>query len=87
MVSFQHFYEMVEAYRKKNKLDEIVPFYESRIIPCRKCGSTNEIEFEYCINCGSNISKICPKCGQSYNLELNFCGKCGMAIPDAAHGQ
>jgi ribosomal protein L40E len=80
MSSFERFNEMAEQYRIEHNLDDVQPYYKLGVVACKKCGFSNELEFEFCTKCGTSFKKVCSKCGQVYNFDLSFCGKCGTAI-------
>lgn len=53
---------------------------------CRKCGSDNSSDRQFCGGCGASLSDACPECGFVIDRVANYCGHCGAAIqatPDA----
>ncbi len=51
---------------------------------CIKCGFDNNIENNFCINCGNRLDKnehsgeiICESCGTVNELTNNYCTSCG----------
>ncbi len=51
---------------------------------CNKCGTDNNIENNFCINCGNRLDKnehsgeiICESCGAVNELTNNYCTSCG----------
>lgn len=51
---------------------------------CASCGFTNHGTYNFCGNCGTEISTECPSCKLKVPLGFNFCGYCGTKVnPDA----
>ena len=47
---------------------------------CFKCHSENQIDTQFCVNCGSALQVSCPKCGNTNLQTSKFCAKCGNKI-------
>jgi class 3 adenylate cyclase/tetratricopeptide (TPR) repeat protein len=53
---------------------------------CRKCGTDNSSDRQFCGGCGASLSDACPDCGFVNDRGANYCGHCGAAVrasPDA----
>ena len=50
---------------------------------CTACGTQNDPDRKFCLECGARLSVICPSCG-SPNPPGKFCGECGLALGGGA---
>ncbi len=54
---------------------------EGRVyVRCGQCGTTNEANRRFCIECGSKLAAACPSCGTENPPAAKFCGECGSAL-------
>lgn len=51
---------------------------ESGTVECQECGSQNDANAKYCINCGAKITteRKCAGCGQVLEENTKHCQKC-----------
>ncbi len=47
---------------------------------CSTCGYLNDIDAEFCENCGSLLLQFCPKCNTPIKPGASFCKKCGTPL-------
>ncbi len=50
---------------------------------CAACGTQNDPDRKFCLECGARLSLVCPSCG-SPNPQGKFCGECGSALAGEA---
>lgn len=60
---------------------------------CKKCGAENNIENNFCINCGTRLEKteqsevtVCIACGTTNDVSNNFCISCGRNLKTMSSG-
>lgn len=76
LIPRRHPYPIRPMKKRPNCCDEI---------ECECCGTKNEIDARFCVNCASPIDmgdiwRYCKKCRVAYSREINFCPECGSAI-------
>ena len=49
-------------------------------VTCPACGTGNEADRKFCVECGSPLSRPCPSCSTSNPALAKFCGECGAAL-------
>jgi hypothetical protein len=47
------------------------------VIACPACGTHNDAERRFCVECGTRLATGCPVCGTVNPPESKFCGQCG----------
>lgn len=55
---------------------------KSGTVECQECGSQNDANAKYCINCGAQITteRKCARCGQVLEENAKYCQKCGRKV-------
>ena len=55
---------------------------KTRFIECSECGTENDADAKYCINCGAKITqeRKCANCGQVLDESTKYCPKCGRKV-------
>ena len=55
---------------------------KSGTVECQKCGSQNDANAKYCINCGAKITaeRKCAGCGQVLEENAKYCQECGRKV-------
>ena len=46
-------------------------------IHCPKCSVENELNANFCSNCGNTLKNTCNACFEENSADANFCKKCG----------
>jgi class 3 adenylate cyclase len=54
------------------------------MIRCSDCGSENEADARYCLNCGAGLRPECASCGQELPALARFCPACGTPVEELA---
>jgi class 3 adenylate cyclase/tetratricopeptide (TPR) repeat protein len=54
------------------------------LIACSRCGTENEADRRFCVECGNRLGGPCPVCGTVNPAEAKFCGNCGTALAGGA---
>jgi class 3 adenylate cyclase/tetratricopeptide (TPR) repeat protein len=54
------------------------------VLICANCGTQNDPDRKFCIECGNALATACPACGTVNPPTAKFCGKCGTALAEAA---
>ena len=51
---------------------------KTRFIECSECGTENDSDAKYCINCGAKITqeRKCANCGQVLDESTKYCPEC-----------
>lgn len=44
---------------------------------CRACGTANERDAKFCMECGERLEALCEACGASVKADAKFCAQCG----------
>jgi class 3 adenylate cyclase len=47
---------------------------------CTACGTENDAERKFCMECGAALALACPSCGSPNPPQSKFCGECGSAL-------
>jgi len=55
------------------------------VLSCANCGTQNDPERKFCVECGQRLAAQCPVCGTENPTGAKFCGECGTTL--AAAGQ
>lgn len=57
---------------------------KSGTVECQKCGSQNDANAKYCINCGAKITaeRKCAGCGQVLEGNAKYCQECGRKVDE-----
>ena len=57
---------------------------KSGTVECQKCGSQNDANAKYCINCGAKITteRKCTGCGQVLEGNAKYCQECGRKVDE-----
>src|SRR5436190_5261477 len=50
---------------------------------CAACGTENEGDGKFCLECGSALALICPECRSPNTPGAKFCGECGNVLTGA----
>lgn len=55
---------------------------KTRFIECSECGTENNADAKYCINCGTKITqeRKCANCGQVLDESTKYCPECGRKV-------
>ena len=55
---------------------------KSGTVECQECGSQNDADAKYCINCGAKITqeRNCANCGQVLDESTKYCPECGRKV-------
>ena len=55
---------------------------KTRFIECSECGTENNADAKYCINCGTKITqeRKCANCGQALDESTKYCPECGRKV-------
>lgn len=51
---------------------------------CSNCGTENEAQRKFCIECAAPLTVRCPNCGTANPPAAKFCGECAQALSAAA---
>ena len=51
---------------------------------CGQCGTTNETNQRFCIECGTRLAVVCGRCATENVPTAKFCGECGTALAHVA---
>lgn len=51
---------------------------------CSRCGRSNDLDAEFCENCGSPLALVCENCGAALKPTSRFCKRCGAPVAGAA---
>jgi hypothetical protein len=49
-------------------------------IVCPKCGTENDVHFQFCTACGEKLIGTCPVCGREVNFSFKYCVYCGTPL-------
>jgi class 3 adenylate cyclase/tetratricopeptide (TPR) repeat protein len=47
---------------------------------CASCGTANEPDRKFCMECGAALGRVCPGCAAPNPARSKFCGECGTAF-------
>src|SRR5512135_3649660 len=47
---------------------------------CSNCGFLNDLDAEFCENCGRALPRVCVQCGTPLKPAAKFCKKCGTPV-------
>ncbi len=47
---------------------------------CPNCGTENQAGANFCMSCGTPLTRACPNCGHDLPLEAKFCPNCGHQV-------
>jgi len=50
---------------------------------CTECGTTNDNDRKFCMECGSGLASACSACGSANPPRSKFCGECGASLSAA----
>ena len=50
---------------------------------CGACGTENDADRKFCMECGAALALACPACGAANPPTSKFCGECGTALATA----
>src|SRR5207249_808700 len=50
------------------------------LIACSRCGTENDADRRFCVECGNRLAAPCPVCATVNPAEAKFCGNCGTAL-------
>jgi hypothetical protein len=55
---------------------------QAAAILCPKCDHVNDVDAQFCKNCGSTLSKSrsCPNCSKPNDADARFCDHCGKPL-------
>jgi class 3 adenylate cyclase/tetratricopeptide (TPR) repeat protein len=53
---------------------------------CWNCGTANQPDARFCIQCGAPQARACPVCNHANPAAARFCSNCGSPLADAAPG-
>lgn len=51
-----------------------------QIIRCPQCGRDNPADAQFCMRCGTALTRACPSCGATNPLGAHFCLECGSPL-------
>ncbi len=55
-----------------------VPIEDMEQISCDACGTDNEVDANFCIECGISLQQtVCDACGEDNKVHAKFCASCG----------
>src|SRR3954453_21458164 len=54
---------------------------------CSNCGTANEPNRKFCLECASPLAVVCPNCGTANPPAAKFCGECATALAGRAAAQ
>lgn len=49
-------------------------------VSCPNCGTANPGDAQFCMRCGTALTKRCPACGAANQLAAHFCLRCGTPL-------
>jgi hypothetical protein len=49
-------------------------------IACPKCGTENDLDFQFCTICGEKLISKCPICSKDVSLLFKYCVNCGAPL-------
>lgn len=79
------FNKKIDTSGKTNGKKTNIPNNVSEKVKCLNCGSENDKNSAFCINCGAKIGKlICKNCGSECEQGEEFCSICGKRINEQA---
>ncbi len=50
------------------------------MLTCSNCGTQNEPNRKFCLECGQKLASECPACGAANQPGAKFCGECGTSL-------
>ena len=53
---------------------------------CAECGTWNDPDRKFCMECGAALVQVCPVCGTPNPPQGKFCGECGAALRASTPG-
>ena len=56
------------------------------VIACPSCGTDNDANARFCVECGTRLASGCPVCGTVNPPDAKFCMNCGTNLQAAAAG-
>lgn len=52
----------------------------SKLLNCHHCHHQNQLDANFCKECGEQLILICQSCHQSNSLDARFCDQCGTSL-------